>query len=91
MQQMNPLTHKCTRCGLCCLAGTCSEGTEGDDGVCTHLSFSKAGVASCALVVNKAYKEITVGRGCALKQTPNVYSMYMRAYADRKRYVRRTS
>jgi hypothetical protein len=59
--------------------GVCSEGVELDSGKCKYLIFEKDHTTSCELVKNNKHKNITIGKGCVLRQLSNfdeTYAMY---------------
>ena len=64
--------HECTRCGICCATGPCSNG-EGEP--CIRLEW-EGDVAVCSLLRDGKVNPEDIGirgSGCALKVVPHAY------------------
>lgn len=79
MTEINTTDITCTRCGICCKAGTCPFGTENKTtGICKYLIKEKSGIYSCK-IANKIKNEVGIGKGCILKRK-KVYKLYLEHY-----------
>lgn len=66
----------CTRCGMCCLLGSCGIGEENGFGICEELVIHDDLTTSCRIIDKTSFK----GTGCALKQMSCIAKLYTETY-----------
>jgi len=78
--------YKCVRCGACCISGCCHEGIETEDSVCKFLIINDDLTTSCKLVLKNKHKNISIGKGCVLQKSDEIYKYYLDRANDYKKY-----
>ena len=81
----------CARCGMCCLMGCCRQGVEHeDDGYCKYLVINPDYTTSCQLVLEGKHDPniITIGWGCYLQGTDELYAEYLHTLKPRKDMIK---
>jgi len=77
--------HKCIRCGICCISGVCDLGHENEEtGVCEFLEIYPDKTTSCRKVKNDEHPVISIGKGCVIRQWPEVYKNFKLLFEERK-------
>lgn len=64
----------CKRCGLCCILGCCTMGTEDPEtDICKHLIINTDLTTTCSLLLHKTVTPLQIGisKGCIIRTFSN--------------------